>query len=119
MYEEEDFQPGFYSLNLCNDLSDQKVIASLKDCENDIQKRLRELDAASEMYEDLTAVLNRIKFERFLLQGLVLLYPSKSISPSEAEMSEISRLLTNAAELMPAIKRTLDRGTPADPDSKL
>jgi hypothetical protein len=119
VYEEEDFQPGFYSLNLCNELSDQKVIASLKSCEIDIQKRLRKADMASDELEDLTAVLNRIKFERLLLQGLVLLYPSKSISPNEAEMSEISRLLTNAAELMPAIKKTLDRGTPPDPSSKL
>lgn len=111
VYEEEDLQPGLYSLNLCNELSDQKVIASLKDCENDIQKKMREVDAASDKFEDLTAVLNRIKFERLLLQSLILLYPSKSFSPNETEMGEISKLLTSAAELMSPIKNTLDRGT--------
>lgn len=116
VYEEEDFQPGLYNLNLCNELSDQKVIASLKDSENDIQKRLREMDASSEKFEELTAVGNRIKFERLLLQSLVLLYPTKSFSPNEMEMSEIAKLLTSAADLMLAIRRTVGLGTQPNPD---
>lgn len=119
VYEEEDFQPGLYSFNLCNELSDQKVVASLKDSENDIQKRLREMDASSEKSEDLTAVFNRVKFQRLMLQSLLLLYPSKSLSPDEMEMTEISKLLTSAAELMPAIKRTVVRGTQPDLDREL
>lgn len=118
VYEEEDFQPGLYNLNLCNELSEQKVIASLKDCENDIQKKLRDIDVTSAKFEDLTAVYNRVKFERLLLQSLVLLYPAKSVSPNELEMSEISKLLTNAADLMPAIRKTVDRGTQPDPESE-
>lgn len=118
VYEDEDFQPSLYNLNLCNELSEQKVIVSLKDSENDIQKKLREMDATSEKFEDLTAVFNRIKFERLLLQSLQLLFPAKSVSPNEMEMAEISKLLTSAAELMPAIKRTVDRGTQPDPNGK-
>lgn len=118
MYEEEDFQPSFHTLNLCNELSDQKVVAALKDAENDIQKRLRDMDSTSAKFEDLTAVFQRIKFERLLLHSLVLLYPSKSVSPNEMEMSEISRLLSSASELMPAIKKTVERGTQPDPERK-
>lgn len=118
VYEDEDFQPSLYNLNLCNELSEQKVIAALKDSENDIQRRLREMDATSEKFEDLTAVFHRVKFERLLLQSLQLLFPAKSISPNEMEMAEIAKLLTSAAELMPAIKRTVDRGTQSDPESK-
>lgn len=118
VYEDEDFQPSLYNLNLCTELSEQKVIAALKDSENDIQKKLREMDARSEKFEDLTAVFQRIKFERLLLQSMQLLFPAKSLSPSEMEMAEISKLLTSAAELMPAIKRSVDRGTQPDPKSR-
>lgn len=103
---------------MCKELSDQGVVASLKECESDIQKRLRDVDASSTTFEILTAVFNRIKFERLLLQSLILLYPSKSLSPNELEMSEISKLLTSAAELTPALKRTIARGTQPDVESK-
>lgn len=118
VYEEEDFQPGLYNFNLCNDLSDQKVVSSLKDSENDISKRLREMDATSDKFEDLTAVFNRIKFARLMLQSLLQLFPSKSVSANEMEMAEISKLLTSSAELMPAIKRTINRGTQPDSESE-
>lgn len=118
MYEEEDFQPGLYNFNLCNELSDQKVVASLKDAENDLQKRLREVEATSEKFEDITAVLHRVKFQRLLLQSLLLLYPSKSVSPNEQEMTEIAKLLTSAGELMPMIKKTVMRGTQPDLERK-
>lgn len=119
VYEEEDFQPSLYNLNLCNELSDQNVIASLKDSENDIQKKLRDMDATSAQFEDLTCVFNRLKYERLLLQCLVQLYPSKSISPNETEMTEISKLLTNAAELVLGIKASVQRGTQPDPQSMM
>lgn len=90
----------------------------MKDSESDIQKRLREMDASSEKFEELTAIANRIKFERLLLQSLVLLYPTKSFSPNEMEMSEIAKLLTNAAELMVAIRRTVGLGTQPNPERK-
>lgn len=76
------------------------------------------MDTTSGKFEDLTAVFQRIKFERLLLHSLVLLYPSKSVSPNEMEMSEISRLLSSASELMPAIKKTVERGTQPDPERK-
>lgn len=114
VYEEEDFQPAIYNFNLCNELSDQKVVAMMKDAENDIQKKLRAVDSSSESYENLMAVFNRMKFTRLLLQSLLLLYPTKSFSPNEMEMSEISKLLTNAIELVPAIKKTISMGTQPD-----
>jgi N-alpha-acetyltransferase 35, NatC auxiliary subunit len=110
VYEEEDFQPAIYHFNLCNELSDQKVVSMLKDCENDIQKKLRETNDNGL----LQAVFNRIKFARLLLQSLLSLYPTKSLSPNETEMSEITKLLTTSIELLPAIIKTIPQGTQSD-----
>lgn len=90
----------------------------LKDCENDIQKRFREMEVSSDSFETLNAVSNRIKFTRLLLQSLLLLFPTKSFSPNEMEMSEISKLLTSALELLPAINKTIAQGTQPDVESK-
>lgn len=117
VYEEEDFQPAIYNFNLCSELSDQRVVSMLKDCENDIQKKFREIDVTSEAFEMLNAVFNRIKFSRVLLQSLLLLYPTKSFSPNETEMSEIVKLLTSAIELLPAINKTIAKGTQPDVES--
>ena len=91
----------------------------MKDCENDIQKRFRDIDATSEAYETLNAVFNRIKFTRMLLQSLLLLFPTKLLSPNEAEMAEITKLLTSALELSPNINKTIERGTKPDVESML
>ncbi len=119
VYEEEDFQPAIYKFDLCYELSDQRVVSMMKDCENDIQKRFRDIDATSEAYETLNAVFNRIKFTRMLLQSLLLLFPTKLLSPNEAEMAEITKLLTSALELLPNINKTIERGTKPDVESML
>ncbi|CAG9806815.1 unnamed protein product [Chironomus riparius] len=117
VYEEEDFQPAIYNFNLCSELSDQKVVAMMKEAENDIQKKIKSTDPADESYENLMAVFNRMKFTRLLLQCLLLLFPTKSFSPNEMEMSEISKLLTNAVELVPLIKKTISKGTKPDDEN--
>lgn len=118
MYDEEDFQPGLYNFSLCNDLSDQKVVAMLKDAENELNKKLKEQTTGeSQINEDLNATLNRLKFLRLLLQSLLQLYPTKSLSPNEMEMAEITKLLTGALQIMPAIKTTISLGTQPDPES--
>lgn len=89
----------------------------LKDCENEIQKKLREIDVTSEEFEMLNAVLNRIKFTRLLLQSLLLLYPTKSFSPNETEMTDITKFLTSATELLSAITKTIEKGTQPDIES--
>lgn len=52
---------------------------------------------------------------RLYLQALGALTPCKSASPNEQEMNEIARLLNNAVDLMPLIKRTISLGTQPDP----
>lgn len=79
---------------------------------------MRDVDGTSEKHEELVAVFSRIKFQRLLLQSLVLMYPTKSFSPNEMEMAEISKLLTNAAELIPAIRKSIARGTQPGPESE-
>lgn len=86
----------------------------LKDCENDWAKKAKEAETDLE----IQAVLSRIKFMRLLLQSLLLLYPTKTFSPNETEMSEIVKLLTGAVDLIPNIKKTVDMGTQPDRDSK-
>lgn len=91
----------------------------LKDCENDLQKKLREIDGTSEEFEMLNAVFSRIRFTRLLLQSLLLLYPTKSFSPNETEMLEITKLLTSSIELLPSIIKTIAKGTKPDAESML
>jgi hypothetical protein len=117
VYEEEDFQFGSYNFNLCNEFSDNKVITSLKSCENDLQKMIREVDPAnSEKSEELTAVFNRIKFERLLLQSLVMLFSIKV--PSEDKIDEITKLIQSANDLIPHIKKSMSLGTQPDVECK-
>ncbi|CRL07219.1 CLUMA_CG020200, isoform A [Clunio marinus] len=114
VYEEEDHQPDLYDFNLCNDRSDQSVVAELKYIEIELQKKLRDVNSADEEFEYISAVFNRIKYIRTLLQSLLLLFPSKSISPNELGIQEASKLLTNASESIPVIKKTIMRGTQPD-----
>lgn len=115
MYEEEDFQPGTYKYNLCTELSDQKVVSMLKEIEVELCKKTKEPEADRKT-EELEALLSRIKFIRLLLQSLLALYPSKGLSPVEAEMTEISRLLSAATDSMPTIKKTVHLGTQPEAD---
>lgn len=101
-------------------MSDQKVVAMLKDAENELNKKMKEQtgESQSQLNEELIATLNRLKFLRLLLQSLLQLYPTKSVSPNEMEMTEITKLLTGALQIMPAIKTTISLGTQPDPESK-
>ena len=98
-------------------MSDQKVVAMLKDAENELNKKIKEQTAEKQINKDLIAVFNRIQFLRLLLQSLLQMYPTKSLSPNEIEMAEITKLLTGALQIMPAIKNTISLGTQPDPDS--
>lgn len=63
------------------------------------------------------AIIHRLKFLRLFLQALTALSPGKSISPTEQEMNEITRLLTNAVDLVPLIKRSISLGTQPEPNA--
>lgn len=66
-------------------------------------------------FQGVQAIINRLKFLRLFLQALTALTPSKAKSPNEQEMGEIVRLLNNAIDMMPLIKRTIALGTQPDP----
>ena len=89
----------------------------LKDVEIELCKKTKESEADGEgNTEELQALLSRIKFIRLLLQSLLTLYPNKGLSPNEAEMTEITRLLSAATDLMPIIKKTVSLGTQPEAD---
>lgn len=89
----------------------------LKDVEVELCKKTKESEADGEgNTEELQALLSRIKFIRLLLQSLLALYPNKGLSPNEAEMTEITRLLSAATDLMPTIKKTVPLGTQPEAD---
>lgn len=92
-------------------------MAMLKDAENELNKKMKEQTGESPINEELIATLNRLKFLRLLLQSLLQMYPTKSLSPNEMEMAEITKLLTGALQIMPAIKTTISLGTQPDPES--
>lgn len=112
VYEEEDFQYGIFSFDLCNEFSDNKVLSSLRSCEAQLTKSIKDLDPACDKCEELNAVLIRIKFERLLLQSLVQIAAMKV--PTELEIVEITKLIQSANELIVPIKKTMAMGTQPD-----
>lgn len=118
VYEEEDFQPNLYNYNLWVNMVDQKAVSMLKDCENDFTKKLKDAEGNEELSEETQAVLTRLKFMRLLLQSLLLLFPNKTFSPNEIEMSEITKLLIGAADLIQPFKKSVELGTQPDKSSE-
>ena len=46
MFEEEDFQPLVYGFRLCSEISEQKALAALKECEEELMKEIKVLTPA-------------------------------------------------------------------------
>lgn len=80
----------------------------LKEAEEELIKKSK---ASDDFSEEIQAVTCRLKFLRFLLQSLISLWPVKHVSPNETEIAEIVRLLNGANELIPTIKKTIEKGT--------
>lgn len=113
--EEEDFQLfGSSSLNFFDHVPMTKVISTLREAEDDLVKKSKN----DSNPEDIIAVMNRLRFMRFLFQSLYLFWPKKDVSPGEAEIAEIQRNLSAALELVPFIRKTIEKGTQPEPNSE-
>ncbi|KAJ6643077.1 N-alpha-acetyltransferase 35, NatC auxiliary subunit like [Pseudolycoriella hygida] len=114
VYEEEDFEIRDYEYTLEPDMSNSKSCFMLKDAEDELTKRIKSGQDAS---EETMAIVNRLKFLRLVLQALVAIWPDRNISPTQIEMVEIQKLLSGAVDVMPGIKRTISLGTQPNDDS--
>lgn len=114
--EEEDFQLyGNSSFIFIEEMPDTNIASTLKEAEDEMIRRSK-----SETYpEDTLAVVHRLRFMRFLFQSILQLQPDVGRpSAGEAELAEIHKNLNAALELVPLIKRTIDKGTQPEPDSE-
>lgn len=100
------------------DITNAKACYMLKEIEDVLFRKIRSLTDATEI-EYQQAILNRLRFLRLMLQALVAMWPDKKISPNETEMGEIQKLLSGSLDVMPVIRKTICKGTQAEPNCKI
>ncbi|XP_070134404.1 N-alpha-acetyltransferase 35, NatC auxiliary subunit homolog isoform X2 [Drosophila bipectinata] len=106
--EEEDFQLyGNSALLGAEKAQPSSVFGSLKEVEDELVRKCKQLAAP----EDWMAVVHRLRFMRHLFQVIYQVEQMATIESSEDTMNEIYKNLNVASELLPLIRRTLDRGT--------
>ncbi|XP_055689664.1 N-alpha-acetyltransferase 35, NatC auxiliary subunit homolog [Lutzomyia longipalpis] len=114
VFEEEDFQPSTFAYTLYPDVSDTKACAMLKEAEEELQRKAK---ANPENAEIIQFVICRLKFARILLQIFVNLWRMKSTPLSEVEMNDVARQLSSLSDIIPAMRKSIERGTQPDANS--
>lgn len=110
VYEEEDFQPIVFPLPL-EECTHDVVYALLKQAEDRLIKTTK--SATDDHAELMQAVINRLKFLRFFMDTL------NAFNEAKVDIDiKIVKQLNILSELLGSIKRTLDKGTPKEPDCK-
>ncbi|XP_051875496.1 N-alpha-acetyltransferase 35, NatC auxiliary subunit isoform X2 [Pristis pectinata] len=121
VFEEEDFQSMTYGFKMANNVTDLRVTGMLKDVEDDLQRRVKstrsrqgeERNPEVELeHQQCTAVFSRMKFTRLLLTALIA-FTKKEMSA----VSEAQKLMTQAADLLPAIQNSIHHGIQAQNDT--
>ncbi|GAB0100544.1 N-alpha-acetyltransferase 35, NatC auxiliary subunit homolog [Sergentomyia squamirostris] len=111
VYEEEDFQPSTFAYTLYPDVSDAKTCAMLKEAEEELARRAKAHPEVAEIFGFVTC---RVKFARILLQIFMHLWRMKTTSLTEPEMNDIVRQLGSLADIVPVMRRSVERGTQPD-----
>lgn len=115
--EEEDFQLfGSSGLNFFDHVPGTKVISLLKEAEDDLVKKSKSDDCTDP--EGTLAVMHRLRFLRFLFQSLFTFWVKKETSYGEQDITEVQRYLNAALELVPLIRKTIEKGTQPEPNSE-
>uniref|UniRef100_A0A8C9W4W6 N-alpha-acetyltransferase 35, NatC auxiliary subunit n=1 Tax=Scleropages formosus TaxID=113540 RepID=A0A8C9W4W6_SCLFO len=124
VFEEEDFQAMTYGFKMANNVTDLRVTGMLKDVEDDLQRRVKVQTLPRNFsffrchvwflsqHQQCLALFSRIKFTRLLLTGLIA-FTKKEIS----SVSEAQKLMSQAADLLPAIHSTLHHGIQSQNDT--
>ncbi|XP_030368987.1 N-alpha-acetyltransferase 35, NatC auxiliary subunit homolog [Scaptodrosophila lebanonensis] len=106
--EEEDFQLYGNSALLAAEKAQPSAITGLlKEVEDELVRKCKQLTAP----EDLMAVVHRLRFMRHLYQAIYQVELLSVAESAEEGVNEIYKSLNVAAELLPLIRRTIDRGT--------
>lgn len=108
VYEEEDFQPMIFPHPLA-EIPNEAVYSMLKQAEENLIKATK--TATDEQSDLMQAVINRLKFIRFLMDTLNAFFEAKV-----GIDIKIVKQLNILSELLCAIKRTQEKGTQKDPD---
>uniref|UniRef100_A0A8C9RM46 N-alpha-acetyltransferase 35, NatC auxiliary subunit n=1 Tax=Scleropages formosus TaxID=113540 RepID=A0A8C9RM46_SCLFO len=116
VFEEEDFQAMTYGFKMANNVTDLRVTeysnAVYVLSENN-PKSGEQRDPEVELeHQQCLALFSRIKFTRLLLTGLIA-FTKKEIS----SVSEAQKLMSQAADLLPAIHSTLHHGIQSQNDT--
>uniref|UniRef100_A0A4W3HG22 N-alpha-acetyltransferase 35, NatC auxiliary subunit n=1 Tax=Callorhinchus milii TaxID=7868 RepID=A0A4W3HG22_CALMI len=116
VFEEEDFQSMTYGFKMANNVTDLRVTGMLKDVEDDLQRRVKSNIHCCLIlmfqHQQCTAVFSRIKFTRLLLTALIAFTKKETSAVSEAQ-----KLMTQAADLLPALQNSTHHGIQAQNDT--
>ncbi|ALC40550.1 CG4065 [Drosophila busckii] len=108
--EEEDFQLYGNSALLAAEKAQPATIApQLKEVEDELVRKCKQLNASEDQI--LMAVVHRLRFMRHLFQAIYQVELMSSAESAEEAVNEIYKNLNVAAELLPLIRRTIERGT--------
>lgn len=108
--EEEDFQLYGNSALLAAEKAQPSTIAGLlKDVEDELVRKCKTLPANED--QSLMAVVHRLRFMRHLFQAIYQVELMTGVESAEEAVNEIYKSLNVASELLPLIKRTIERGT--------
>ncbi|KAL9921495.1 N-alpha-acetyltransferase 35, NatC auxiliary subunit homolog isoform X1 [Glossina fuscipes] len=107
--EEEDFQLYGNSSLLANEESPSasSIGGLLKESEDELVRHSK----SSNQPEDIMAVVHRLRFMRHFYQSLYLFDYAMTNSVDEGNINEIYKHLNASLELIPQIKKTIEKGT--------
>uniref|UniRef100_A0A3B3QJC9 N-alpha-acetyltransferase 35, NatC auxiliary subunit n=1 Tax=Paramormyrops kingsleyae TaxID=1676925 RepID=A0A3B3QJC9_9TELE len=117
VFEEEDFQAMTYGFKMANNVTDLRVTGDLcfsaHQCRSTRIRQGEQRDPEVELeHQQCLALFSRIKFTRLLLTGLIAFTKKETSSVSEAQ-----KLMSQAADLLPAIHSTLHHGVQSQNDT--
>ncbi|XP_068144269.1 N-alpha-acetyltransferase 35, NatC auxiliary subunit homolog isoform X1 [Drosophila tropicalis] len=106
--EEEDFQLyGNSALLSAEKAQPASIAAMLKEVEDSLVRKCKQLSSP----DDSMSVVHRLRFMRHLFQAIYQVELMAGADSAEEAINDIYKNLNVASELMPLIRRTIDRGT--------
>lgn len=114
VFEEEDFQNITYGYKLQHDITEQKIIAMLREIEEELHKksRIKPINENNENeYNDGLALYSRIRFTKLFYQILSSMGKKDNLMQNT---SDCQRFLTNCTDMIQVMIKTVCRGDKYD-----